>query len=85
VLKLTLASMIIAGTTGMALAADPSPKPIPAPIAEKLAEPHPRQMSGPVRIRFRHLSGINAALDDSDAIIVREATLDGKTRGKKDD
>lgn len=84
-LKLILASIIITGTTGMANAADPSPEPIPARIAEKLAEPHPRQVSGPVRIRFRHLSGINAALDDSDAVIVREATLDRKTRRSKDD
>lgn len=84
-LKLTLALGMIAGTATMAQAADQPPEPISPRVAEQMAKPHPRQMAGPIHIRFRQVSDINAALSDGDATVAREAAFHAKAeRGQFD-
>lgn len=72
--KIALAATMIAGTATMAQATDLSRETAAAPAMIKVvADAQPRQMAGPVKIRFRKPVDVLEVLNDTAPHIQREA------------
>lgn len=72
--KIALAATMITGTATMARAADLSPETASSPVVEKaVAVAQPRQMAGPVKIRFRKPADVLEVLNEGAPHIQREA------------
>ncbi|KQX19074.1 MULTISPECIES: hypothetical protein [unclassified Sphingomonas] len=74
-LKMALAAAIATGVTSVVQATDLPPHAMPERIAALAAQPHPRQMAGPVHIRFRQPGDVVVALDSGDPAVRREAAF----------
>ena len=72
--KIALATMIVTGSATMAQAADLSSETAAAPaLVKAVADAQPRQMAGPVKIRFRKPADVLEVLNDAAPHIQREA------------
>jgi hypothetical protein len=84
-LKMALAATIAMSVSAMAQAADLPPQTITERIAELAARPHPRQMAGPVQIRFRQPGDVVVAFDGGDPAVRRHMAFHVKAdRGQFD-